>query len=168
MSKRQAVCLLIVVALLLSAAVWWRSTNAQPEPIPEPTPEPERDWGGIKTVKVYDVYYTPEDAEAIAKTVWGEAGGCPREEQAQVVWCILNRVDDSRFPDSILGVITSPSQFHGYSPSFPVTPEIMAVTMDVLYRWNMEKNGETVERELGSDYLWFTGDGIKNHFRTAY
>ena len=32
----------------------------------------------------------------------------------------------------------------------------------------MEKNGETVERELGSDYLWFTGDGIKNHFRTAY
>ena len=164
MSKRQAVCLLIVVALLLSAAVWWRSTDAQPEPIPEP----ERDWNGIKTVKVYDVYYTPEDAEAIARTVWGEAGGCPREEQAQVVWCILNRVDDSRFPDSILGVITSPSQFHGYSASFPVTPEIMAVTMDVLYRWNMEKNGETVTRELGSDYLWFTGDSIKNHFRTTY
>ena len=164
MSKRQAVCLLIAAALLLSAAVWWRSTDAQPEPIPEP----ERDWSGIKTVKVYDVYYTPEDAEAIAKTVWGEAGGCPREEQAQVVWCILNRVDDSRFPDSILGVITSPSQFHGYSPSFPVTPEIMAVTMDVLYRWNMEKNGETVTRELGSEYLWFTGDGVKNHFRTTY
>ena len=152
-------CSLIVILLLVD-----RCFTIEPEP----TPEPERDWGGIKTVKVYDVYYTPEDAEAIARTVWGEAGGCPREEQAQVVWCILNRVDDSRFPDSILGVITSPSQFHGYSPSFPVTPEIMTVTMDVLYRWNMEKNGETVTRELGSEYLWFTGDGVKNHFRTTY
>ena len=44
MSKRQAVCLLIAAALLLSAAVWWRSTDAQPEPIPEP----ERDWSGLK------------------------------------------------------------------------------------------------------------------------
>lgn len=116
----------------------------------------------------YTMYYTAKDAEMIAKAVWGEARGCTPEGQAKVVWVILNRVDDSQFPDTIQGVVTQPCQFYGYSPSFPVTPEILAVVNDVLYRWNAEKNGIVVTRELDSTYLWFTGDGAQNHFRAVY
>mgnify|MGYP002520828350 CR=1 FL=1 len=116
----------------------------------------------------YVLYYTPEDAETIAKAVWGEARGCSTEGQTRVVWCILNRVDDSRFPDTIQGVVTQPCQFYGYSPDYPVTPEILAVVNDVLYRWNLEKNGVAVARELSPEHLYFTGDGAQNHFRTVY
>lgn len=114
------------------------------------------------------MYYTAEDAEIIAKAVWGEARGCTPEGQAKVVWTILNRVDDDRFPDTIRGVVTQPHQFYGYSPNFPVEPEILAVVNDVLSRWGAEKNGETIERDLPASYLWFTGDGAQNCFREVY
>ena len=42
--------------------------------------------------------YTYEDADLIAKTVWGEARGCSVTQQAAVAWCILNRVDSAAFP----------------------------------------------------------------------
>ncbi len=116
----------------------------------------------------YELYYTPEDAEIIAKTVWGEARGCTREGQAKVVWVILNRVEDSRFPDTIRGVVTQPCQFYGYSPNHPVTPEILAVVNDVLNRWNSERNGIAVTRELSREYVFFTGDGRVNHFREVF
>ena len=175
MSKRQAVCLFIAVALLLSAAVWWRSTDAQPEPIPEP----ERDWGGLKAQQMmempepsaepeYEMYFTDADVVAMAKMLWGEARGCTRDNQAMAVWCVLNRVDDPRFPDTIQGVLSQPSQFHGYSPDFPVWDELKEVARDVLTRWSLEKQGVTVERELQPEYVFFTGDGIQNNFRAVF
>ena len=146
---------------------------------PEPIPEPERDWGGLRVQQMvavpepsaepeYEMYFTDADIIAVAKMLWGEARGCTRDNQAMAVWCVLNRVDDSRFPDTIQGVLSQPSQFHGYSPNFPVTDELYAVALDVLTRWNAEKNGVAVERELPNTYLWFTGDGVQNHFREEY
>ena len=38
----------------------------------------------------------------------------------------------------------------------------------MLTRWSIEKQGVTVERELPDTYLWFTGDGVQNHFREGY
>ena len=146
---------------------------------PEPIPEPERDWGGLRAQQMvavpepsaepeYEMYFSEDDVVAMAKMLWGEARGCTRDNQAMAVWCVLNRVDDFRFPDTIQGVLYQPSQFHGYSPNFPVTDELYAVALDVLTRWSMEKQGVTVERELPSTYLWFTGDGVQNWFREAY
>ena len=146
---------------------------------PEPIPEPERDWGGLKAQQMvaepepsaepeYEMYFTDADVVAMAKMLWGEARGCTRDNQAMAVWCVLNRVDDPRFPDTIQGVLSQPSQFHGYSPDFPVWDELYAVALDVLTRWSMEKQGVTVERELPNTYLWFTGYNGSNHFREEY
>ena len=144
---------------------------------PEPIPEPERDWGGLKAQQMVavpepsaepEVYFTEDDVVAMAKMLWGEARGCALDNQQKAVWCVLNRVDDSRFPDTIQGVLSQPSQFHGYSPDFPVWDELYAVALDVLTRWSMEKQGVTVERELLTEYVFFTGDGIQNHFRAVY
>lgn len=84
------------------------------------------------------------------------------------MWVVCNRVDDPRFPDTITGVITQPSQFHGYDPSYPVSDELYTVALDVLTRWSMEKQGAEIVRELPSTYLYFTGDGMQNRFREAY
>ena len=107
----------------------------------------------------------------IARTVWGEARGCSKTEQAAVIWCILNRVDSSirYMPDNIIDVVTQKHQFLGYVETFPVTEEIRELVIDVLTRWEMEKAGvENVGRVLPPEYMWFHGDGWHNHFRDSY
>ena len=122
--------------------------------------------------------YSDADAIALAKLTWGEARGVPfleingqsvstRTQQAAVMWTVLNRFDEG-YADSIIGVITAKGQFHGYSAEHPIEEDLLDLAYDVLDRWNAEKHGETVVRELPSGYLWFHGDGIWNHFRDAY
>ena len=166
-----ALCFVLIGLLLIAN----RFFTEEPEPV-EP---PERDWGGLKVQQMvaepepsaepeYEMYFSEDDVIAVAKMLWGEARGCVLDNQQKAVWCVLNRVDDPRFPDTIQGVLSQPSQFHGYSPDFPVWDELYAVALDVLTRWSLEKQGVTVERELPNTYLWFTGDGVQNHFREEY
>ena len=111
-----------------------------------------------------------DSAIYIAKTVWGEARGVSAYEQEKVIWCILNRVDDSRFPNTIIGVITAPNQFHGYSSGFPCTDEMYKLALDVIYRWQLEKAGGESNRNLGPEYVYFSADGtgLGNVFRTHW
>ena len=113
--------------------------------------------------------YIPDETEAtmIAKVMWGEARSCSKAQRASVAWCILNRVDDERFPDTVYSVITQPCQFYYYS-SFPCTDENYALACDVLTRHNAELAGVAVYRELPQDYFWYTGNGKVNTFRTQY
>lgn len=116
-----------------------------------------------------EALYTDADAQYIAKTIWGEARGCSKMEQAAVAWCILNRVDNENpyFPDTISGVVKQPSQFTGYCGRNPVDDELLELANDVLARWEQEKNGETdVGRVLPERYLYFGGNGRHNRFRT--
>lgn len=131
------------------------------EPSQEPTPE-------VSKEPEYVMYFDEEDVIACARMLWGEARGCDLENQMGCVWIVCNRVDDPRFPDTIKAVIQQPGQFHGYSTSFPATDELIDIARDVLTRWSLEKQGVEVDRELSSDYLFFHGDGVKNHFRKEY
>ena len=173
MRMRYALIALLCFALIGLLLIADRFFTEEPEPISEP----ERDWGGLKVQQMVaepepsaepEMYFTEDDVVAMAKMLWGEARGCTLDNQQKAVWCVLNRVDDSRFPDTIQGVLSQPSQFHGYSPNFPVTDELYAVALDVLTRWSMEKQGVAVERELPNTYLWFTGYNGSNHFREVY
>ena len=175
MKTRYILITLVCFALIELLLIADRFFTVEPEPIPEP----ERDWGGLKVQQMvavpepsaepeYEMYFSEDDVVAMAKMLWGEARGCALDNQQKAVWCVLNRVDDPRFPDTIQGVLSQPSQFHGYSPDFPVWDELKEVARDVLTRWSLEKQGVTVERELPNTYLWFTGDGVQNHFREAY
>lgn len=114
-----------------------------------------------------NIAVSEEDAIYIAKTIWGEARGCTKIEQAAVAWCILNRVDNDNeyLPDTVEGVVTQENQFHGYSKDFPVDDDIYDLAVDVLERWGREKIGEgNVGRVLPKEYLYFYGDGKHNHF----
>lgn len=108
--------------------------------------------------------YSDEDAIALAKLTWGGgARGVPvlevngrnvstRAQQAAVMWTVLNRFDEG-YEDSIIGVITAKGQFHGYSESHPIEEDLLELAYDVLDRWNAEKHGETVVRELPATTL---------------
>lgn len=110
------------------------------------------------------------EVEALAKLIYGEAGIVPSTtEQAAVAWCVLNRVDDPRFPDTVLEVIEAPYQFSGYDPEYPVKEEFALLAADVLTRYRAELDGEeNVGRVLPAEYCFFTGDGRRNHFTTEW
>lgn len=116
--------------------------------------------------------YIPDEAEVemLARLIWGEARGIPSDmHKAAVVWCVLNRVDAEGWPDTVAEVVTQPHQFAGYSPDYPATEEFKAIAADVLIRWEREKReGGEVGRVLPAEYVFFTGDGEVNHFRTEY
>ena len=173
MKTRYILITLLCFALIAMLLIADRYFTVEPEPV-EP---PERDWGGLKVQQMVvepepsaepEMYFTDADVVAMAKMLWGEARGCTLDNQQKAVWCVLNRVDGPRFPDTIQGVLSQPSQFHGYSPDFPVWDELKEVARDVLTRWSLEKQGVTVERELLPEYVFFTGDGIQNNFRAVY
>lgn len=108
---------------------------------------------------------TTEQLEMIAKVIYREARGIPnKDHKAAVVWCILNRVDDPRFGNTIEEVITYPNAF-AWEENTPVDEELLAIAADVCERWCLEKEGHTeVGRVLPSTYCFFTGDGVLNHF----
>lgn len=139
----------------------------EPEPDPEPTPEPSPEPTGCI---IYEHPYAAE-AEYIAKTIWGEARGCSTTEQAAVVWCILNRVEnpDPYFPDDIISVIVQENQFSGYDPDHPVLKEHYDLALNVIDLWLKEDGfGIVAGRVLPKDYCWFLGNGKTNTYRNAY
>ena len=105
-----------------------------------------------------------EEIIMLAKTVWGEASGLSKYEQSLVIWCILNRFDDGTFGSSLKAIITKPHQLQGYKESFPVEDDILELCKDVVYRWENNLEGRTLPKE----YLYFSGDGRHNYFRTEY
>ena len=166
-NKRLSIILTIICAVLMAIATVYAVLTAA-ESAPEGVP-PEVNTEGLCVYEpVYKMYSTDADVVAIAKMLYGESRGCSVSNQQKAVWCVLNRVDADGFPDTIIGVLSQPNQFHGYSTAFPVMGELTAVAEDVLTRWSLEKQGVAVNRELPKSFLYFTGTGRENVFREAY
>ena len=165
MNKRISIIITIICAVLLAAMTIYAAVTAA-NSVPEAEPPEVNTEGLCVHEPVYKMYYTDADVVAIAKMLYGESRGCSIDNQRKAVWCVLNRVDDERFPDSIIAVLSQSGQFHGYSPNHPVWDELTAVAEDVLTRWSLEKQGVAVNRELPKEYLFFNGYHGSNHFRT--
>lgn len=121
---------------------------ATPTPTPAPVPK----------------LATAHDIDLIARTIWGEAEGVQsKAEQAAVAWCILNRVDS--YEDSIESVVLAPHQFYCRTWDDTVPSYFTELAEDVVHRWEQEHAGYTnVGRTLPAGYLFFLGDGERNHF----
>lgn len=110
------------------------------------------------------------DAILLAKLMWGEYNN-PADygQSAAVCWCVLNRLDEGTFGDTIKEVVTAPGQFHGYRRSNPVDADLYKIACEVLLRYELEKLGaKDAGRVLPKEYLYFSGNGIVNIYRTAY
>ena len=166
-NKHLSIILTIICAVLMAIATVYAVLTAA-ESVPEGVPPEVNTEGLCVHETVYKMYYTDADVVAVAKMLYGESRGCSIDNQQKAVWCVLNRVDDERYPNSIIAVLSQSGQFHGYSPNHPVWDELTAVAEDVLTRWSLEKQGVAVNRELPKSYLYFTGTGRENVFREAY
>lgn len=106
---------------------------------------------------------TDEEFIILCNAVAHEAGcnWISTYDKALVVEVIMNRVESSMFPNSILGVLTQPYQFTGSSSYVYLGDYSRHVTQDV-------KDAVTLyftEKEsFGHGYFYFYGDGYNNYF----
>lgn len=167
-----AVIAVLTVAALLAFIMPWSGTEQTPPSAAGQADTPPASPPAIAPIEEDKPAYIPDAAEveALAKMLYGEARGVTSDtEKAACVWCVLNRVDDPRFPDTVLEVVAAPYQFAGYSADYPVLPELERIAADVLTRYHEEKSGgENVGRVLPADYCFFTGDGEHNYFTIGW
>ena len=115
------------------------------------------------------------EAEMLARLVYSEARGVEatdrasaKAQQAAVIWCVLNRVEDGSWGDTIEEVVTSPDQF-AWDPEAPVADELLELAEDVLSRWKDERGGTVnTGRVLPKRYLYFGAEDGANYFRADY
>lgn len=138
--------------------------NPTPTPTSTPTPTVCPTIAPIQSPVELDV----KEVEELAKMLYGEARGVTDDVQvAKCAWVALNRVDCEYYPDDLISVLSQSGQFHGYKVDYPVTDRMYTIAEDVLTRYQLEKQGIEVIRELESDYLYFHGDGVNNHFKKS-
>jgi len=167
---RVAVILLFVTVFI--SLIIGEATDTEPQQT-EQTVKPETALATIPAPqKEAEAEYIPPAAEveALAKMLYGEARGVTSDmEKAACVWVVLNRVDDPRYPDTVLEVLEAPAQFAGYSQDNPIAEELKTMAADVLTRHHAEKTGATdVGRVIPREYLFFTGDGERNYFTAEW
>ena len=114
-------------------------------------------------------YKNLSDADYIllCNCVAHEAGSASisAEEKAKVVEVIMNRVADSRFPNTIKGVITQPYQFTGSSTYASLGGYSSKVTNEVKEAVNYYFSNPS---RFNHGYLYFYGDGKQNHFSVEW
>lgn len=122
--------------------------------------EPVNDSAETEEVYYEGSGYEVSDYEIVmlARTVAQEAGDCSYEQQACVIWTVLNRVDNWRWPNTIAEVVSQPSQFAYYSYK-EYREDHYQVAYEQVNNWI---NGGP--RYLDPIYIGFYGDGWRNHF----
>lgn len=78
-------------------------------------------------------------------------------DKASVVACVMNRVNNPNFPNTIEGVLTQPYQFSGYYASsyyYPTVTDACVEAVDYYFNNPQEFGG----------WLYFEGNGVNNTF----
>lgn len=99
---------------------------------------------------------TDSDRQMLAEIVWHEAGSSwiSQYNKAKVAAGVMNRVNDSRFPNTVYAVLTQPYQFSGFSIGSCTPTQECYDAVDYYFSHVSEFN---------SDNSWY-GDGKQNHF----
>lgn len=103
------------------------------------------------------------DREAVSRVLYGTALHHSEDAQKAVVWCIINRVESSLYPDTIQTVCEQESQWMGYSPENPIISSLYDVADEVITGW--ESGGY---RAISPDYLYLTWERDAIVLRTTF
>lgn len=177
-----AVLLLILLALIVNRAL---AVNEPPELIIPQAPAHAASGLLIAPVPPETSVYTPntypslQDAlntameaisdELVAKAAllaWGEYSGSDYAQRTAPIWCACNRADAWGLT---LEDVMHSDAFHGLLTEREVPNEWYDLAHETLARWELEKMGYIdVGRTLSSEYLYFSGNGVVNVYRTEY
>jgi hypothetical protein len=92
-----------------------------------------------------------QEAEYIAKVIYGTARNHSDADQRAVVWCILNRVEHYAYANTIQEVCEQPKQWMGYSEDNPVLEDIYELVLVELKIWYNNDH-----RPIGNEYIYMS------------
>ena len=88
------------------------------------------------------------EAEALAKVLYGVRSNSS-DDLRTYAWCVLNRVDNSAYPDTLEAVIAQPKQWMAYDPEAPVIESLYQIAYEVLEIWHSGGH-----RPVTSEYVY--------------
>ena len=90
-------------------------------------------WPSLVTTSILDYAYIPAvELTCLAKNIYYEARGEPVEGQLAVALVTLNRLEDSRYPDTICKVVYQKYQF-----SWTIMPKGRPLDLEAWYQSNI-------------------------------
>ena len=128
------------------------------QPITEPTEPPT---AASKS-------YTDEDLYILSHVIYGEASGCSWEHQIGVGSVVLNRVKDSRFPNTIKGVVFQKGQYAcTWDGNYNKEPDQQTIDVAIYLLENgsqypeyvifqsQAKQGDSIYKQIGNTYFCY-------------
>ena len=103
------------------------------------------------------------EAMAMARVIYGTARSCSADAQRAVCWCIINRVENPIYPDSVERVCKQDQQWMGYSDDNPVLEDIYQTCRSVVDTWH-----EGGRRPIGPEFLYLTWRGTEIELRDTF
>lgn len=103
-----------------------------------------------------------EEAEYIAKVLYGTALNHDERDQRTLVWCILNRVDSAGYPGDVKSVCQQPSQWIGYDDNNPILNNLYDIAMKELETWHNNY------RPVSKDYVFMSWSSKEISLRDTY
>lgn len=103
-----------------------------------------------------------EEAEYIAKVLYGTALNHDERDQRTLVWCILNRVDSAGYPGDVKSVCQQPSQWIGYDDDNPILNNLYDIAMTELETWHNNY------RPVNKDYVFMSWSSNEISLRDTY
>ena len=88
-----------------------------------------------------------EDATWIAKVLYGMKDNSAQDLRT-AVWCVLNRVDNKWYPDTVQGVCQQAQQWMGYSSDNPVLTDLKDLALQEVEQWYEG------ERPVGTEFVY--------------
>ena len=103
-----------------------------------------------------------EEAEYIAKVLYGTALNHDERDQRTLIWCILNRVDSAGYPGTVKSVCQQPSQWIGYNDNNPILNNLYDIAMKELEVWHNNY------RPVSKDYIFMSWSSKEISLRDTY
>ena len=103
-----------------------------------------------------------EEAECLAKLLYGTARNNSARDQRTTIWCALNRVDHPSYPNTVREVCEQPNQWMGYSDDNPVLDELYDIAMTELQTWHNNY------RPVNYDYIYMSWSSKEIVLRDTY
>lgn len=103
-----------------------------------------------------------QEAEYIAKVLYGTAKNNSDRDKRTVVWCILNRVDHANYPNSVKGVCEQEAQWMGYSNTNPILNDLYELALTEVKVWHSNY------RPVMPDYIYMSWSSKEIILRDTY
>ena len=90
------------------------------------------------------------EAELVAQVLYGVKDNNTADLRT-LAWCIFNRVDNARFPDTIEAVVSQEAQWMGYRSDNPILEDLYQIAVEEMEHW---RDGD--HRPVSEDYVFMS------------